>query len=55
MRLKATVLVCTSVFLVLGAAVATAGMHPELGARLSGMGEHGIVNLTLKATHHEIC
>ena len=36
--------------------VATAGMmHPTLGARLSGMGEHGIVNLTLKRSHHEIC
>jgi hypothetical protein len=30
-------------------------MHPELGAHLSGMGEHGIVNLTLKASHHDIC
>jgi len=37
-----------------GAAVADS-MHPELGARLTGMGEHGIVNLTLKSTHHEIC
>lgn len=36
--------------------VATAGMmHPTLGARLSGMGEHGIVNLTVKQSHHEIC
>lgn len=39
-----------------GTTAALAGtMHPELGARLSGMGEHGIVNLTLKQTHHEIC
>ena len=30
-------------------------MHPQLGARLAGMGEHGVVNLTLKASHHEIC
>jgi hypothetical protein len=30
-------------------------MHPQLGARLAGMGEHGIVNLTLKAKNHEIC
>lgn len=30
-------------------------MHPELGARLSGMGEHRIVNVTLKAKNHEIC
>jgi hypothetical protein len=30
-------------------------MYPQLGAHLSGMGEHGIVNLTLKAPKHEIC
>ena len=31
--------------------VAAAGMmHPTLGARLSGMGEHGIVNLHANAT-----
>jgi hypothetical protein len=35
--------------------VATAGMHPELGARLSGMGEHGIVNLTAHAKTHRLC
>jgi hypothetical protein len=26
---------------------AAAAMHPHLGAKLSGMGEHGVVNLTL--------
>jgi hypothetical protein len=36
--------------------VATAAtMHPELGARLSGMGEHGIVNLTAHAKQHRLC
>jgi hypothetical protein len=36
--------------------VATAGMmHPTLGARLAGMGEHGIVNLQAHATKHELC
>lgn len=36
--------------------VATAGMmHPTLGARLSGMGEHGIVNLRAHATEHRLC
>lgn len=36
--------------------VAAAGtMHPQLGARLSGMGEHGIVNLQAHATQHELC
>lgn len=30
------------------APAALAGMHPQLAARLSGMGEHGIVNLNVK-------
>jgi hypothetical protein len=36
--------------------VATAGMmHPDLGARLSGMGETGIVNLTAHSQTHRLC
>jgi hypothetical protein len=36
--------------------VATAGMmHPTLAARLSGMGEHGIVNLRAHPTQHRLC
>jgi hypothetical protein len=36
--------------------LATAGMmHPKLGARLSGMGEHGVVNLTSHAAQHRLC
>ncbi|HEY3550351.1 MAG TPA: hypothetical protein VGK69_04800 [Gaiellaceae bacterium] len=36
--------------------VAAAGMmHPRLGARLSGMGEHGIVNFQAHATGHRLC
>src|SRR5262249_27869927 len=36
--------------------VATAGMmHPTLGARLAGMGEHGIVNLQAHAAKHQLC
>jgi hypothetical protein len=34
---------------------ATAGMHPELGAHLSGMGETGIVNLTAHSKQHRLC
>jgi hypothetical protein len=35
---------------------ATAGMmHATLGARLSGMGEHGIVNLQAHAKTHKLC
>ena len=36
--------------------VAAAGMlHPQLGARLSGMGETGIVNLQAHAKTHQLC
>ena len=39
-----------------GAGVAAAGtLHPTLGAHLSGMGEHGIVNLQAHATQHQLC
>ena len=35
---------------------ASAGMmHPELGASLSGMGEHGVVNLQAHAKTHRLC
>jgi hypothetical protein len=30
-------------------------MHPELGARLAGMGEHGVVNLQVKAKQGKLC
>ena len=30
-------------------------MHPRLAARLSGMGEHGIVNFESKATAGKLC
>jgi hypothetical protein len=36
--------------------VAAAGMmHPALGARLSGMGEHGVVNLQSHASKSRLC
>ena len=34
---------------------ALAAMHSELAARLSGMGEHGIVNLTVDAKGKKVC
>ena len=56
MRSKVLVVLCAGMLGALGAGAASADtMHPQLGARLSGMGEHGIVNLTLKAQNHEIC
>src|SRR5436190_15937813 len=48
--------------LVAGAALALAApaafaaeMHPELGARLAGMGEHGVVNLQVKSNSGQLC
>jgi hypothetical protein len=39
-----------------GIPVASAStMHPTLGARLSGMGEHGIVNLQAHAAKNQLC
>jgi hypothetical protein len=34
---------------------ALAGMHPELGAKLAGMGEHGVVNLQVKSKQKQVC
>ena len=40
----------------LGAAAAQADtMHPQLGARLSGMGEHGVVNLRSNTGTGKLC
>jgi hypothetical protein len=30
-------------------------MHPELGAKLSGMGEHGVVNIQVKSKQGKLC
>jgi hypothetical protein len=47
---------------VAGAAIAIGGgvaradmMHPTLGAKLAGMGEHGIVNLQSNAAKGQLC
>ena len=51
----------TAVIASAGAALAIAAgasasmMHPELGARLSGMGDHGVVNLQLTAKSGKLC
>jgi hypothetical protein len=36
-------------------AATAATMHPELAAHLSGMGEHGIVNLQVKSKSNQVC
>src|SRR5579871_2189907 len=46
--------VCAAGTLALGVAAAQADtMHPELGAKLAGMGEHGVVNFQVKT--HDLC
>ena len=47
--------VVAAVVLVAVPAAAAGMMHPTLGAKLSGMGEHGIVNLQAHATKHQLC
>jgi hypothetical protein len=56
MRLFAVSLVALVSALSLGAYGAAADtMHPELGAKLAGMGEHGIVNFQSHATTGKLC
>jgi hypothetical protein len=38
-----------------GAGAALAAMHAELGAKLAGMGQHGIVNLQSEASKGKVC
>jgi hypothetical protein len=54
MRVWAVVVAAMTALLVGGVATA-GGMHPRLAARLSGMGEHGIVNLESDAARGRLC
>jgi hypothetical protein len=55
-RSPKTYLALASATLAVAAAGASAAtMHPELGAHLAGMGEHGVVNLQLTASSGKIC
>ena len=55
MRSKILTLTIAAAAALAVASVALAGMHPTLGARLSGMGEHGIVNLQSHAAKGQLC
>jgi hypothetical protein len=43
------------VSLAIASTAMAASMHPALGARLAGMGEHGIVNLHVKSASGQVC
>lgn len=45
----------TAAPLAAAAVAAAAAMHPTLGARLAGMGEHGVVNLQSHAAKNRLC
>jgi hypothetical protein len=56
MRSKRWVAAAVSAAALATVPAATAGMmHPTLGAHLSGMGEHGVVNLQAHAKGHRLC
>src|SRR5262249_37084684 len=47
---------CAVAAMLVGAAAAQADtMHPQLGARLSGVGEHGVVNLQPDSAERRLC
>jgi hypothetical protein len=56
MQKTTLVLAITIAVVALGAGTARADtMHPVLGARLSGMGEHGVVNFQSMAAKGRLC
>ncbi len=55
MRWIGTTLAAALAALLVGGAALADTMHPELGARLAGMGEHGIVNLRSEEATGRLC
>ena len=55
MRSKILALTVTAAAALAAASLALAGMHSTLGARLAGMGDHGIVNLQAHAAKGQLC
>jgi hypothetical protein len=56
MYTKALVLAVAAIVVTIGAGAARGDtMHPVLGARLAGMGEHGVVNFQSMAAKGRLC
>ena len=56
MRSKTLTLALAAAAVLATASIAFAGMmHPTLGAHLSGMGQHGVVNLQAHAAKGQLC
>ena len=54
-RIALGIALTASAALAFAASALPASMHPKLGARLAGMGEHGSVNLQVKSKSGQIC
>jgi hypothetical protein len=54
-RKRTAAAVAVSAAALIGAGAALAEMHAVLGAKLSGMGQHGVVNLQSNATKGKLC
>ena len=50
-----TALLAAAVTAAVAPTALAATMHPQLAARLAGMGEHGIVNLSVNAKTKKLC
>lgn len=50
-----TVVALAASMLATAAGASASMMHPLLGARLAGMGDHGVVNLTLTQSSGKVC
>lgn len=55
MRLRRLTLLAGLATILVASVAAAAVMHPELAARLSGMGEHSIVNIQVKSKSNRVC
>src|SRR5262245_4904854 len=55
MRYLTTAAVAAGAAAVFAASAAADTMHPRLAARLSGMGEHGVVNLVSQSEKSRLC
>ncbi len=56
MSARGLVVALAGAMIAFGCGIARADMmHPMLAAKLSGMGEHGVVNLTSNATKGRLC
>lgn len=55
MRAIGSIVATLGLALGVGVAAAAAPMHPHLGAKLAGMGEHGVVNFHPHAATGKLC